>query len=213
MKIANSKRSVQWVIVTVALAVSAGCASDRKRTAIGAGAGAAGGAAIGGIAGGGKGAIIGAGLGAVVGGVVGNRLDKQAKELEQVAETKRTEEGILVNLKNDLLFPTGSSTLTPAATTQLTQLAGVLVKYPTNHLVISGHTDDVGTAASNDALSRQRARSVQSVLLQNGVKPDQVLTQGYGESQPIASNKTKEGRSKNRRVEVYITDTEAGKKE
>jgi outer membrane protein OmpA-like peptidoglycan-associated protein len=211
MKIANSNRSVRWVLVVAALAASVGCSSDRKRTAIGAGAGAAGGAAIGGIAGGGKGAIIGAGLGAVVGGVVGSRLDKQAKELEQVAETKRTEEGILVNLKNDLLFPTGSSTLTPGAVNQLTQLAGVLVKYPTNHLVISGHTDDTGSAATNNTLSQQRARSVQAVLLQNGVKNEQVLTQGFGESQPIASNKTKEGRSKNRRVEVYITDTEAKK--
>ncbi|RYZ63913.1 MAG: OmpA family protein, partial [Proteobacteria bacterium] len=79
----------------LALSLGFGCASPGKRTATGAGAGALGGAGVGGLIGGGKGAIIGAGAGAILGGVIGNRLDKQAGELAEVAETKRTADGIL----------------------------------------------------------------------------------------------------------------------
>jgi outer membrane protein OmpA-like peptidoglycan-associated protein len=204
----KNQTKVACVLVT-ALAVASGCTSPGKRTAIGAGAGAATGAAVGGIARGGKGALIGAGVGAAVGGFIGNRMDKQAKELEEVAETKRTRDGILVNLKNDLLFATNSTQLAGGAEQQLADLAAILVKYPTNHIVVAGHTDDVGTASYNQSLSLQRARAVQGVLASHGVKPEQMLTQGFGESQPIASNKNAAGRSKNRRVELRITDTEA----
>src|SRR4051812_30599672 len=87
------------VVMTMMIA-AVGCASPGKKTAIGAAAGAAGGAIIGGVAGGTKGAVIGAAAGGVAGGAIGNRLDKQANELAQVARTRRTEEGILVDLKN-----------------------------------------------------------------------------------------------------------------
>lgn len=197
----------------VAVAAASGCASPGKKTAIGAGVGAGAGAAVGAIAGGGKGALIGAGVGAAMGGIVGNRLDKQAQELEKVAETKRTDEGILLNMKNDLLFATGSSTLSPAAQNQIAQIAAIIVKYPTDILTISGHTDSTGSASTNQTLSIYRARAVQSALVAAGVPPNQITTQGFGESQPIASNSTAKGRAQNRRVEIVITDSEAKKQE
>ncbi|MBC7386384.1 MAG: OmpA family protein [Cryobacterium sp.] len=204
----SAKNSVLMGVLA-SLLLASGCASDQKRTAMGAGGGAVGGAAIGALLGGGKGAAIGAGLGAVAGGVVGNRLDKQAKELAQVADTKRTQDGILVNLKNDLLFETGSAKLQAAAIPQLEQLSGVLVKYPANRILVAGHTDSIGNPTFNEGLSLQRAKAVQNVLLEKGVPADQIRTEGYGESKPIDSNSSKSGRQKNRRVELVITDNGA----
>jgi outer membrane protein OmpA-like peptidoglycan-associated protein len=186
-----------------------GCSSPGKKTATGAGIGAAGGAGAGAIIGGGRGALIGAGIGAALGGAVGNRLDKQAKELAQVAETQRTRDGILVNLKNDLLFDTGSANLKGQAEGQLSELSSILAKYPTNRIQVAGHTDSTGTMSGNQNLSVNRANSVRDILLQNGVGTNQIVTTGYGQSRPIATNSTPVGRSKNRRVELHITDTEA----
>lgn len=197
--------------ISAALALSmAGCASPGKRTAIGAGAGGAVGAGLGAIVGGGKGAIIGAGVGAVVGGAAGNQLDKQAAELEKIAETKRTADGILVNLKNDLLFNTGSAALTPEAKTELNQLGAVLVKYPTNKVTVRGHTDDVGSMTLNEQLSKKRADAVKEVLLESGVAPTQLRAEGLGETDPLIPSKTKAARAKNRRVELKIVDSGTG---
>src|SRR5690242_14774406 len=108
-----------------------GCTTPGKRTAVGAGAGAAGGAAIGAglgaIAGdAGKGAWIGAAAGSLIGTVVGNHMDKQARELAQIAETKRTEDGIITKLKNDLLFDTNSADLKPQAKDDISQISQVI---------------------------------------------------------------------------------------
>ena len=206
-----SSKSNLLVTFILGLTLATGCATPGKRTGIGAGVGAAAGAGIGAIAGGGKGALIGAGIGALAGGTIGNRLDKQANELAQVAETKRTADGILVNLKNDLLFETGSATLTSEATSQLAQLGGILAKYPTDHVTVAGHTDNIGSAANNSTLSLHRAQAVQDVLLQNGVGAGQVSTEGFGASKPLVANTNKASRSKNRRVELFIVDTEAKK--
>ena len=87
------KKSI--VVLLSSLLFLTGCASDNKRTLMGAGIGAAAGAGIGAVLGKGKGAAIGAVLGAGMGTFIGNRLDKQAKELEKIAETKRTEQGLI----------------------------------------------------------------------------------------------------------------------
>src|SRR5689334_5939164 len=91
-------------LLTLSLFMHTSCTSPGRRTGIGAGIGATTGGIVGAaVKKSGKGAGVGAAIGAVTGAAIGNYLDKQAKELEQVADTKRTEEGILVNLKNDLL--------------------------------------------------------------------------------------------------------------
>lgn len=198
--------SAVWMIVLLGLIVlgESGCASPKKKTAIGAGAGAVTGATVGGAIGGGKGAAIGAMIGGVTGGSIGNYLDKQAQELEKVADTQRTEEGILVKLKNDLLFETGSSVLKPEAETEVVQLGKILAQYPEDRIKVEGHTDSIGRIQDNEELSKKRANSVKNVLSSQGVKDNQIFVVGYGESKPIASNKTVEGRATNRRVELHI---------
>jgi outer membrane protein OmpA-like peptidoglycan-associated protein len=192
------------VIALATLVTLIGCGTAGKRTAIGGGAGAALGAGIGALAGGKKGALIGAGVGALAGGSVGLYLDKQHKELEKIAETKRTENGILVNMKNDILFDTNSADLKGEAVTQLTQVGDILAKYADDRIRIEGHTDASGSDSLNEALSRKRADSVRTVLVSRGVREEQITVVGNGETKPIADNNTKEGRAKNRRVELHI---------
>src|SRR5919202_242676 len=142
------------------VALLAACATPGERTAVGAGGGAAVGAGVGALAGGWKGAIIGAAAGGLVGGAVGNMLDKQAQELKEVAEnTKRTEDGILVDLKSKLLFTSDSSVLKPEAVEQIAKLGDILAKYPQDRIRVQGHTDSTGSVAHNEDLSMRRARS------------------------------------------------------
>src|SRR5712672_3340995 len=137
-----------------------GCATPGEKTAIGAGAGAAVGAGVGALAGGWEGAAIGAVVGGVAGGAVGNYLDKQAQELQQVADARRTENGILVNLKSSLLFTSDSAVLRPAAVEQIAQLGDILAKYPDDRIRVQGHTDSTGSPAHNEELSLRRAEAV-----------------------------------------------------
>jgi outer membrane protein OmpA-like peptidoglycan-associated protein len=182
----------------------AGCQTAGKRTAIGAGAGGVLGAGVGALIGGKKGALIGAGVGALTGGSVGLYLDKQHKELEKVAETKRTENGLLVQLKNDILFDTGSSALKSEAITQLEQVGDILAKYSDDRIKIEGYTDSQGATSFNEELSLRRADAVKRVLVGRGVVETQITALGMGEVRPVADNGTADGRAKNRRVELHI---------
>ncbi|MBI3557712.1 MAG: OmpA family protein [Deltaproteobacteria bacterium] len=192
------------VVGILAAVFASGCTSPEKRTGIGAGVGAGTGAIIGGLGAGWKGAAIGAAAGAATGAAVGNYLDKQAKELAEVAATRRVKDGILVDLKSDLLFDVGSSQVKPKARQQLQQLGQILVKYPDDRIRVEGFTDSTGTATLNEVLSRQRADSVREILQSQGVRSDQILVFGYGESRPIASNTSPTGRQLNRRVDLII---------
>lgn len=198
------------VLLFCAVLVSA-CTTPGKKTAIGAGIGVAAGAAAGAIIAnntGGKsaeGAIYGALAGAAAGGLIGNYYDKQAKELAKIADVKRTENGIEVTLKNDILFATSSAELSVAAKQTLTDLNKVLKKYPENIIQVQGHTDSSGSVSFNQTLSQQRAKAVCDFILANGLKTDSLTYIGFGANQPIASNDTAEGKAKNRRVELKIT--------
>jgi len=79
-----------------------------------------------------------------------------------------------------------------------------LKKHPRVKVEIQGHTDSVGKAAYNLKLSQHRAETVLSYLVSDGVSADQLTAKGYGETQPVASNKTDDGRAKNRRVVMYV---------
>jgi OOP family OmpA-OmpF porin len=83
-------------------------------------------------------------------------------------------------------------------------LAQVMKDYPDLNIVIEGHTDSVGTAAYNKKLSQQRAEAVKKYMVENGIDTNRLKAQGFGKNKPIASNKTKEGRQKNRRVEAAV---------
>jgi outer membrane protein OmpA-like peptidoglycan-associated protein len=198
-------RSTQASIAVPLLVVLlAGCATAGRDTAIGAGAGGAAGAGLGYLVGGKKGALIGLGVGALAGGSVGLYLDKQRKDLEKVAEVKKTENGLLVQMKNDILFDSGSDSLKAEGIVELNKMADVLAKYSDDRVKIEGHTDAVGDAKHNQALSERRAQAVKTVLVSRGVQEKQIEVYGFGETKPVADNGSADGRAKNRRVELHI---------
>lgn len=197
-------KKLRLAALAVVVAFAAACQTAGKRTAIGGVGGAAAGAGIGALIGGKKGALIGAGVGALAGGSVGLYLDKQAKELEQVAKTRRTENGILVEMGSDILFDVNSAGLKTEAIEQLTKVGDIVAKYADDRVRIEGHTDSTGSDAHNQKLSEERAAAVKQLLLSRGVQEAQVTAMGMGEGRPIADNSTPEGRAKNRRVELHI---------
>ena len=197
--------------VICALFLSA-CTTPGKRTAIGAGAGAAAGALAGAVIAnntGGKssqGAVYGALAGAALGGGIGNYLDKQAKELAAIADVSRTADGgIVVTLKNEILFDTNSAVLSSEAGNTLLDLNRVLKKYPSNVIVVEGYTDSTGAVDYNKKLSEQRAKAVYDFIVDNGLKTSSISYVGYGINNPVADNSTAAGRAKNRRVQLNIT--------
>lgn len=115
-----------------------------------------------------------------------------------------TLEGIKFTLSSDLLFPTNSSYLTEKAKGELDKLARVLKQEKTKKIRIDGYTDATGTENYNVWLSDKRAASVKKYLEDAGVSGSRMTTKGFGPSNPVADNKTPEGRQKNRRVEVII---------
>nr|WP_294776216.1 OmpA family protein [uncultured Flavobacterium sp.] len=182
--------------------------------------GAVGGAVIGGILGnnigkggnGALGAVLGGVIGGVAGGVIGTKMDKQAREIETAlpgAQVERVGEGIKLTLgENAVRFETNKSTLTPAAKANLDKLVPVFNQYPDTNIQIYGYTDSTGTPEYNLTLSEQRAASVKTYLSGKGLSASRFVTTGLGIADPIATNDTPEGRSKNRRVEFAITANE-----
>ncbi len=202
------------VLVLLLALIAVGCTTPGKRTAVGAGTGAA----LGGIAGAvighqsgktGQGAVIGAAAGALLGGTIGNRLDKQAKELEAIAETQRTENGIVTTLKDNILFDSGKAVLKPVAYDSVNQIADILKKYPEDMVIVIGHTDSIGSDAYNQTLSMQRAQAVRLAMIDRGVPASSIEAVGMGEAKPVATNDTAEGRARNRRVELQISIDES----
>ena len=94
---------------------------------------------------------------------------------------------------------------TEEAEESLIALAAYMKANPSVKITVSGHTDSVGNAKSNQWLSEQRANAVKKFLVGKGIKADRIKTVGYGKDKPVASNATKEGRAKNRRVEIEFS--------
>ncbi|NLE64024.1 MAG: OmpA family protein [Bacteroidales bacterium] len=106
---------------------------------------------------------------------------------------------------DNVFFDTGKSTLKPESYNTLNQLVELLKVKPQMEIEIAGHTDNVGTPESNVLLSQNRAKAVRNYLIQKEIAANRITTQGYGDTQPIASNQTPEGRQQNRRTVVRIT--------
>ncbi|MFM6928024.1 MAG: OmpA family protein [Bdellovibrio sp.] len=204
------------LIVSAFAFMLSACATteENPNAAKGAGIGAALGAVAGAVIGHqtgkrNEGALIGAALGAGIGGGIGHRMDNQAKELAKIAETKRTEQGLVTKLKSDILFDTGKADLKPAAQANIGQLAQIMKKYPENVITIRGYTDDTGSMMANNPLSKNRAESVRAQLIAGGIPAATITAIGMGSANPVDSAKTKEARAKNRRVEIEITVDES----
>jgi outer membrane protein OmpA-like peptidoglycan-associated protein len=133
------------------------------------------------------------------------RLREQLREqLNAVLETRETARGLIVNM-SDVLFDSGKYSLKPGAREKLAKISGILLGHPGLQLQVEGHTDSVGSDDFNQRLSEDRADTVRSYLLAQGVPLEAVTARGFGKEQPVASNNTASGRQLNRRVELVVS--------
>lgn len=214
-----TKQNLIAALSLSALAVTSGCTTNPEtgnkvlsKAAIGGIGGALGGYLLGDIIGGRNdrtAKIVGAGLGGLAGGGVGYYMDEQEKKLRQQTagtgiDVTRDGDNLILNMPSNVTFPVNSSAIQPEFQQTLGSVANTLSQYEKSYIDIYGHTDSTGTDQYNQSLSERRASSVANFLGNSGVQQARLETRGYGESQPIASNSTEEGRSANRRVELKI---------
>lgn len=209
------------------IAILAGCADDPyQKTKIGAALGAIVGAGTGAAIDSknrGRGAAIGAAVGVLAGGGAGLYMDKQKKAIEEqlskelanhdVELKKLPDNSIEVDLKSEASFPSGSADVKSSFSTALAKLGGVVKQYDSTMVHVIGHTDDQGSDSFNRQLSERRASAVTGSLIAAGVDPSRIRSEGRGESQPEASNVSSDGRSQNRRVEIYLKPVVEGKEQ
>jgi outer membrane protein OmpA-like peptidoglycan-associated protein len=186
--------------------------SKASNTTKGAGFGALAGAAVGAAVNHdnrAKGAAIGAALGGGVGATIGYQKDKQEAELRDLLKSSRVSvkgEGDTIRLvmPDSVSFDTKSASLRSSSYIPLNKLAVSLNQYPGSNVLIGGHTDNKGTEATNKELSLQRANSVATYLVSQGIDASRLKTAGFGSSLPIGDNNSNMGRAENRRVEIKI---------
>jgi outer membrane protein OmpA-like peptidoglycan-associated protein len=132
-----------------------------------------------------------------------NRRAAQLSAELAALNAKPSPRGMVITL-SDVLFANGKSTLTPAADSNVNKLFDFLINNPDRKLLIEGHTDSVGSAQSNMLLSQSRAQSVFGYLISRGISANRLSMQGMGESSPVSTNASAEGRQQNRRVEITV---------
>jgi outer membrane protein OmpA-like peptidoglycan-associated protein len=208
--------------LTVAAGFLAACTTDPftgeqkvSNTAIGAGTGALLGTAAGLIIGKTtsastrKSMLVGAGIGALAGGGVGLYMDNQEAKLRERlrgsgVSVTRAGEDIILNMPSNVTFATDSADLKPQFFDTLNSVAIVLNEFNRTLVDVTGHTDSTGSATHNQQLSERRAGTVAEYLVAQGNNPQRFQVLGMGQTEPIASNSTAEGRAQNRRVEIRI---------
>ena len=156
-----------------------------------------------------QGALIGGLVGAGVGAAIGYNLDQQAEELQRDLGNGRIQiinngDHLVVRMPDDILFDVDSAAVKATLRSDLRILADNLQRYPGSTVQVVGHTDNTGAASYNQDLSERRAAAVSSVLIGAGVAANRINSFGLGESQPIGSNLTPEGRAQNRRVDITM---------
>jgi outer membrane protein OmpA-like peptidoglycan-associated protein len=130
---------------------------------------------------------------------------QRALSASVAAVVSREGDLITVTFQGDATFDTGSALVKPGLQAEIDRVARVLAQYPETIIKVEGHTDSRGSKEYNLSLSKQRADSVRTLLFKRGAGHRWIEVSGYGETKPIASNDTEDGRQKNRRVEVQIS--------
>ncbi len=203
----------------VALCASAllvsGCGNmseTQRNSAIGGGLGALAGAAIGDSKGA---AVVGAGVGALGGYIWTTQMAKKKVAMEQatagtgVEVTQTADNQLKLNIPSDISFDTGQSTIKTNLRPVLDQFAQGLNAEPNAEIRIIGHTDTTGSDAVNNPLSVNRAASARNYLAQRGVDGRRIQIDGRGSYEPVAENNSDAGRSRNRRIEIYLAERAA----
>lgn len=124
------------------------------------------------------------------------------RELERL-KARPTERGYVITV-SDVLFTTAKWDIKPGAAKNLDPLVSLLRKYPNLAIAVEGHTDSVGKDAYNQDLSERRAGAVKDLLVARAIAPQRITATGFGETLPVADNKTAAGRQQNRRVEIVF---------
>jgi outer membrane protein OmpA-like peptidoglycan-associated protein len=217
----NKPNSIK-VTALIALVTLAGCTTldpyTREEKTSNAAKGAAVGAAAGAVAGlitgdssseRKKNALILAGVGAIAGGGVGYYMDQQEMKLRQRLEgtgvsVTRVGDNITLNMPGNITFAVDSSDVNAGFYEVLDSVTLVLNEFDKTLVEVAGHTDSTGTDQYNQSLSQRRAGSVAAYLRSREVLADRLIEVGAGESRPIATNDTPQGRQQNRRVEITI---------
>ena len=135
-------------------------------------------------------------------------LNHMQEALNRVVETRRTPTGMVISLPNSIFrFDFDKADLNAHNRELLSRIAGILLISKGYGLSVFGYTDDVGSAEYNQQLSLRRANAVKDYLVQAGIDPSIVNVKGYGKTSPLAEGVSGEDRSKNRRVEIALTDS------
>ena len=132
------------------------------------------------------------------------RLAEARAKLDEFAKIKEDQDQIVITLTGEVLFELDKSELRAPARARLDQVAEVLLAKRDQQITIEGHTDSQGKADYNLKLSQERADSVRTYLVNQGIAPDRINAVGRGQSEPIAPNDTASGRANNRRVEIIV---------
>lgn len=154
-------------------------------------------------------ALKGAGIGAITGGGVGYYMDVQEAKLREKLQgtgvsVTRNGDNIILNMPSAITFDVNSAALKSDFFSVLDSVTLVLKEYESTLVTVAGHTDSSGADDYNMRLSQQRAQTVAQYLNNHSVVNERLAAVGYGESQPVASNDTTEGKARNRRVEITL---------
>ena len=130
-------------------------------------------------------------------------------------QIQRQQNAIKVSVNSQLLFPSGGYEMSAQAKTTIAKIAAILAPHQKNHVEVNGYTDSTPIGpqlaaqgiTTNQILSQKRAENVMQYMISQGVKPDMVSAHGFGETNPVASNDTAEGKAQNRRVELTIANS------
>ena len=165
----------------------------------------------------------GAALGALAGGGVGHYMDNQQAEFERQMAAEREanqleiermkDESLRLTMDSEVSFDFDSAQIKPGWTVSLDKLASVINKYSQTVVHVVGHTDSIGSDSYNQILSERRADAVGDYLMQRGVVPGRIHTEGRGEREPRDTNSTEAGRQLNRRVEIFLKPIIEGQEE
>ena len=210
------------VLATFTLGACESMDDQQRRTATGAGIGAAAGAAIGALGndsnrgrGAAAGAAIGAAAGALGGYVWNKRMEDQQKQIQQqtqgtgVEVTRTADNRLQINIPGDIAFDSGQAVIRPNFRSALDNFAQSLQQNPSTTVTIVGHTDSTGSPGVNEPLSLQRADATRDYLVTRGVAGNRFQIDGRGAREPVANNDTEAGRARNRRVEIFLGDRSA----
>lgn len=132
------------------------------------------------------------------------KLSAALTSLNEIGKIKEEARGVVITLSGAVLFTTGKYQLLPIAKEKLNEVATALKDQGYKEIVIEGHTDSRGSEVNNESLSLQRAQSVRTHLVSQGLDAQKISARGLGESRPVAPNDTPEGRANNRRVELIV---------